>query len=58
MPEMRRWAPKPATVLRTSRLKPTMMETAIIITASPTAMPAMAMSTAGRDTRFPPAPSR
>lgn len=37
----------------TSLLKPTMTDTAIIITASPRAMPTMAIRTAGRETCLP-----
>ena len=46
--------PKPITLSRTSCLKPITTATDTIITASPMAMPNMAMRTAGLDTSFPP----
>ena len=43
------WLPKPVIWLRTSRLKPTITAMDRSMTASPSAMPMMAMRTAGRD---------
>ena len=45
-------------VLGDEHVGPDTYDTAIIITASPIAIPAIAMRTAGRDTCFPPSLSR
>ena len=50
--------PNPMTLFLTSLLNPMTTATAIIITANPMAIPAIAMRTAGRETCFPPSLSR